>query len=524
MTVAKGCKPMYCGRVPWGGERVDLGYPTHGAAECRAVGRGVEAHACCRRAGHEEDQLVHVCYCGLAWSGDGPDDAGGEEAVGIVAGQRGVGTDTAPEGTSRLGEVSMVREDCWREVQRLFYCERRSKREIAEALGLDRKTVRRLLRAEAWRPYARAAQAATLLTPYAEQVRTRAPEVGYSARMVFQELRQQGYGGSYETIKRFVRPLRTAEQAAARATVRFETPPGQQSQIDWGQAHVYFRSQPVTLHVFILTLGYSRRSFHEPCVGETLGQFLDAHERAFEYFGGHTREHLYDRPRTVCRPSGEKGRVLWNTTFKQFADYWGFEPRVCQAYRAQTKGKVESGVKYFKGNFLPGRTFIDDQDLLEQVRQWEAEVADVRVHGTTHERPVDRFARERAHLMTTAGHPGFRLEIRQPRRVPEDYLVSFETNRYSVPFTLIGQTVEVLRHDGRLAICHRGQLVAEHDELAGKYQVRILPEHGPGASARTARRPRPGGAVPRRRPTPDLDVEIRDLAVYETLGRAEVLR
>jgi transposase len=416
----------------------------------------------------------------------------------------------------------MVREDCWREVHRLFYQERRSKLEIALTLGLDRKTVRRLLRAERWQPYARTVQGATLLTPYAAQVQARAPEVAYSARIVFQELRQQGYGGSYETIKRFVRPLRAAEQAAARATVRFETPPGRQSQIDWGQAQVYFRHQPVTLHIFILTLGYSRRSFHEPCVGETLGQFLDAHERAFEYFGGHTREHLYDRPRTVCTPSGEAGRIVWNATFKQFADYWGFEPRLCQAYRAQTKGKVESGVKYFKGNFLPGRAFIDEQDCREQVRQWEAEIADVRVHGTTHERPVDRFAQERAHLIASAGQPGFRLEVCQPRRVATDYLVSFETNRYSVPFTLVGQTVEVLRRGGRLTIRHRGQLVAEHPELPSQYQVRILPEHGPGASARTTRRPRPGGAVPRGRPAADPEVEIRELAVYDALGRTEV--
>src|SRR4029453_4480947 len=151
--------------------------------------------------------------------------------------------------------------------------------------------------------------------------------------------------------------------------------PGQQSQIDWGQARVYFRTRPVTLHVFILTLGYSRRSFHEPCVGETLAQFLDAHERAFEYFGGHTREHLYDRPRTGCLGTTD-GRMVWTATFKSFAEYWSFEPRVCQPYRAQTKGKVESGVKYFKGNFLPGRSFLDDVDLSEQLTEWSATIAD----------------------------------------------------------------------------------------------------------------------------------------------------
>ena len=91
-----------------------------------------------------------------------------------------------------------------------------------------------------------------------------------------------------------------------------------------------------------------------------------------------------------------------------------------------------------------------------------------------------------------------------------------------MPFTLVGQTVEVLRQGGRLAIRHRGQLVAEPPELLSQYQVRILPEHGHGASARTTRRPRPGGAVPRGRPAADPAVEIRELAVYDTLGLAEV--
>jgi transposase len=435
----------------------------------------------------------------------------------LLAGAGAAGSDTGPESTP-LGEGRMVREDCWRQVHRLFHVEQRAKAEIARQLGLDRKTVRAILQATAWQPYRRAELGDRLLTAHTTYLQSRAPQVQYSARILFQELRQsRGYRGSYETVKRFVRPLRDVEQAAERATVRFETPPGQQSQIDWGQARIHYRSRPVTLHVFILTLGYSRRSFHEPCLGETLSQFLDAHERAFEYFGGHTRAHLYDRPRTVCQPGGD-GRVVWNATFKQFADYWGFEPHLCRAYRAQTKGKVESGVKYFKRNFLPGRTFLDEQDLRAQLRQWQAEIADVRVHGTTHERPTDRFAREQPALIATSGQPGFRLEASQPRRVADDYLVSFETNRYSVPFTLIGQTVEVTRRGGRLHLTHRGQLVAEHEELLGKYLVRILPEHGPGAIARTARRVHssPFAAHAGRGVLPE--VEIRDLEIYDTLS------
>jgi transposase len=135
--------------------------------------------------------------------------------------------------------------------------------------------------------------------------------------------------------------------------------------------------------VFVLRSASAARSYYQPCLNETLPEFLDAHERAFEHFGGHTVAHLYDRPRTVC-PGTAAGRILWNPTFRAFADYWGFEPRLCQSYRAQTKEKVESGVKYFRRNLLPGRAFADSADLRAQLGEWMTTIADVRIHGTTH--------------------------------------------------------------------------------------------------------------------------------------------
>ena len=143
-----------------------------------------------------------------------------------------------------------------------------------------------------------------MLAAHADFLRERAPAVHYSAQVLFQELKERDYTGGYDTVKRFVQPLQTAEALAERACVRFETAPGHQSQIDWGSARVHFRHQPVVLHVFVLTLGYSRRGLMEPALNEQVPQFLDAHERAFDHFGGHTREHLYDRPRTICRPDG----------------------------------------------------------------------------------------------------------------------------------------------------------------------------------------------------------------------------
>jgi transposase len=502
--------------VAWSLERLELRFPSHGADECRATGRGVEVHACRRRAGHEEDLITHLCYCGQAWT----DEVAAPEVIGAdgkTAGSAGLAPESVPGGNP-LGEVAMVGEQVWREVHQRFSVAQQSKLAISLDLGLDRKTVRRLLQLETWRPYDRP-QAVTLLTPFAPFLTQRAPAVHYSARILFQELRQQQYAGSYETVKRFVQPLRTAAVAAEGTQTRFETPPGQQSQIDWGQAQVAFRrGSERAVHIFVLTLGYSRRSFYAAYLGETLSQFLDAHERAFEHFGGHTREHLYDRPRTVCHPAGRGGR-RWNVTFKAFADYWGFEPRLCRAYRPRTKGKVESGVRYVKGNFLPGREFLDDRDLTEQLAEWQTEIADVRVHGTTHERPCDRFQREQPCLIPTLGHRGFALEARQPRIVAEDYLVSFESHRYSVPFSLVGQSVAVQRQGSQVLIFHRDRLVAEHALLAGKYQTAIRPEHGPGAIARIARRVHATAARRRvdRPPPPFPDVETRDPVLYEAL-------
>lgn len=415
------------------------------------------------------------------------------------------------------GEACMVDQERWAEIRRLCDKERVSISEIGRRLDLDRKTVRRSLRQTTWHPYRRAAVAETLLTAHADFVRARAPQVNYSARILYQELRaSRSYTGSYETVKRCVAPLREVQVQAERALLRFETPPGQQSQIDWGQATVPFRTGPVVVHVFVLTLGFSRRGFYHACADERLAQFLEAHERAFAHFGGHTREHLYDRPRTVCS-ADETGRRIWNPTFKAFADYWGFEPRVCRPYRAQTKGKVESGVKYVKRNFLPGRTFVDVVDLQAQLDEWNATIADRRVHGTTHEPPRTRFERERGQLVPLAGQRSFQQEARVSRIVAADYLVSLGTNRYSVPFRLIGQRVEVQRRGETVHIFSRDREVASHPVLSGSHQFRILPEHGPGAIARLPRQRRSTLSEPAPCAASLPEVEIRDLACYEAV-------
>lgn len=327
------------------------------------------------------------------------------------------------------GERAVVRRELWAAGRRVAETEGLSLRALARRFELDRKTIRRCLKASEWRPYQRASREDTLLAEHAAFLTAPAPQVRYSAQILYQELtRGHGFRGSYATVPRFVRPLRAAEQTGAGTVSRFETAPGVQSQVDWG-----------------------------------------------------------------------------------------FEPRLCRPYRAQTKGKVESGLRYVKGDFLPGRTFVDQVDFEEQLAEWNAAVADTRIHGTTHERPLERFERERAQRLPTSTQAPFELGARVARRVPGDYLVALDTNRYSVPCTLIGQTVEVERTAEAVRVYHRGSLIATHARLTAKHQLAILPEHGPGALPCNVRRLRSSPPPARPSLTALPEVEIRDLTVYDAL-------
>jgi transposase len=419
---------------------------------------------------------------------------------------------------------AVVSKERWEELGRMRAAGQ-SVSEIARATGLDRKTVRACLRKGQWEPYRRGGAQQTLMTPHRAWLLERAPQVHYSAQILFQELRaSRGYTGGYDTVRNAVRPLRIEAAAQALTQRRFETEPGQQAQVDWGQVRVRFASGLTEVHVFVMTLGYSRRAFAEAYENERMAALLAAHEHAFQHFGGRTAEILYDRMRTVTLGgTNSEGKPRWNPTFEAFARHWGFEPRLCRPYRAQTKGKVESGVKYVKRNFLPGRVFRDLADFNEQLAAWQAEVADVRMHGTVHERPIERFAREAAALVRTLDQPSFYQAMPRSRFVADDWLVSIEANRYSVPWRLIGKTVQVVRVGAAWHILYQNQLVAEHPVLSGRHQLRVLPEHGPGATARNARTrfsdppPMPARHAQQAPCEPQHSVEVRDLAVYEQM-------
>lgn len=231
--------------------------------------------------------------------------------------------------------------------------------------------------------------------------------------------------------------------------------------------------------------------------------------------------------RTVVLGPGDGGKgSRLNPTFEAFARHWGFASQLCQPYRAQTEGKVESGVKYLKRNFAPCRTYRDLEDFNAQLMAWQTGVADLRVHGTTHQRPIDRYPAEAAALTPTAGQASFLQALVRNRVVAEDWLVSIDGNRYSVPCELIGRTVQVVREGGHWVIRHRGQAVARHGVLAGRAQLSVDAAHGPAARRRAsvstaAVTPITAAAPVTAAPASHVEVQVRELSVYDELLQPE---
>jgi transposase len=401
------------------------------------------------------------------------------------------------------GGEDMVKGDLWHEIHSRFKL-KETKKSIARSVGLSVQTVRRILRQASPRPYVRKSEGDRLLRPFREYALQRVAAVGYCAQAIFEELKVRGYAGGYDTVRRFVGPLR--KEAEIEATVRFETPPGRQGQADWGQCWTTIAGKRVKVHLFVLTLGFSRRMYAVATADERMPAFLRSHEEAFEFLGGVPHEIVYDNLRSVVLGRDFAGsRFEWNPIFWDFSRYYGFRAAPHRPYRPQTKGKVESGVKYVK-RFLRGKEFASLEELNSQLLDWIRNVADERVHGTTHRKPAEMFLEEKDLLLSVEGRPAYVLEERSIRHVSKDCLVAFQTNRYSVPYRLAGKQVEVLTDGEMIKIYYEGELISCHPRLEGAYQSSIDKSHYWGLFRHAA-----PTAVP-----PD-EVEVRDLAVYERL-------
>ncbi len=395
-------------------------------------------------------------------------------------------------------------------------------RRIAAEMGCNRETVQRYLTAGGWAP-CRVPTRPSLLAEHAPWMAERLRRHRGNADVVRQELASElGVVVSLRTVERAVSHLRRELAAEALATVRFETPPGRQLQIDFGQRRIGMQGgEQNKVHLFVATLGYSRRVYAQAFRHERQSAWLEGIEGAFRHFGGLPGELLLDNAKALVRHHDAATReVAFNDRLHAFARYWAVQPVACAPYRARTKGKDERGVGYVKHNAIAGRSFASWAALEAHLAWWMREVADVRVHGTTGEAPIVRFEREEAvALRPLNGRPPFRQLRELSRRVQNDACVDVDTNHYSVPWRLIGAEVSVVVGGGQVRIHHAGAEVACHDKRLGRRERAVDRRHLHGVVARP--RDLPGDVeayVPAsclRQPSIEL---LRPLAEYEQVA------
>ena len=357
-------------------------------------------------------------------------------------------------------------------------------RRIARELGCSHMTVRHYVAQGGWVGYrggGRPRKLAGLEDWVAERFRRHAG----NADVVRQELvAEKGIALSLRTIERAVAPLRRELEAQARATLRFETPPGKQLQIDFGERRVAIGGDAVKVYLFVATLGYSRRLYVRAFRNERQESWFAGLEGAFRHFGGVTEEVLFDNDRgLVARHDRETREVEFNARLHAFARHWRFRPQACAPYRARTKGKDERGVGYVKKNAIAGRRFDSWSAFEAHLDHWTREIADQRVHGTTGEVPIERFQRaEASALRPVAGTPPFAASRELVRKVQADCAIEVDGNAYSVPWRLIGERVRVILAGDQLRVCHAGREVAVHPRCAGRFERRIDPRHFAGVA------------------------------------------
>jgi transposase len=365
----------------------------------------------------------------------------------------------------------------WAEIRRLAEIEKLSGRAISQRLRCSRHMVVAALKLE--QPLARrAARRASILDPHKPKIDAllaQYPEL--SAVRVCEEIARgpEGYRGSAIVVRRYLRTLRAA-RGRVYQEVHYE--PAQALQVDWGECgHVRIGTTTRKVSVFVAVLCYSRLMFIEFTLSQRKAEFYRSLVHALEFFGGSPRAVIFDNLKAAVLNGSGRNACL-HPEFLALCGHYYMQPIACARRDPESKGIVEGSVRYVKQNALAGRgeELVRFEDYLALAPQWRDQVANVRMHATTRERPVDRFKREQSLLRPLPAIPFDTDEI-VPAVVSPHARIEFDRNRYSVPpdFARRPVTIRASGHDVR--VLHEGRVVAHHVRCYERGQPIVLPDH-----------------------------------------------
>ena len=367
----------------------------------------------------------------------------------------------------------MIDYPTFHQIHHLHDEEHLSAAQIAATLQLDERTVGKWLEVQKYQPR-KVAKRKSKLDPFKNTVVRLLAQHPYTAAQLLQRLKEAGYPGGYSILKAFVQHVRPTPTPAF-LTLHFA--PGQSAQVDWGSAGFlpvgHTRRQ---LSFFVMVLCYSRKLYVEFTLAQTQEHFLACHQHAFEYFNGVTSEIMVDNCKTAVLSHGFGQPAVPHPRYLDFAQHYGFTIKACGPRKAHEKGRVEKAVHYVKQNFLAGLQLSSLEAINAAARRWLDEVANVRVHGETHQTPQELFASEQPSLrpLTVKPYEAARL---QTVLVSQRCRVTLDTNRYSVPPAYAGKTLVLKAYAAHLVLYYQDRVVTEHVRRYDRHQDFEKPEH-----------------------------------------------
>lgn len=334
-----------------------------------------------------------------------------------------------------------------------------SYKEIALKNNIDWRTAKKYAHSEHKPVYELCEPKPSKLDPYKGQIDLWLEEAPYSAVRIHEKMQEMGYEGKYTMVRTYVSTKKS--ELNQKATVRFETMPGLQAQVDWAffeNYRVFEDGEYKKLYCFLMVLGYSRMRYIEFVTDMTTSTLIRCHINAFRYFGGYPEEILYDNMKQVVvkRLLKQEDSTL-NSQFEDFAGFYGFRPILCRPYRGQTKGKVERTVAFVRDNFMTGIKYKSLQDLNHQAMNWNIKV-NGKTHATTNEIPKSRLLEENLSPLLRE----YIIDKMNVRKVEKDCLISYAGSKYSVPSEYACKYVTVVVLDNMLAAYYEGKQVALH--------------------------------------------------------------
>lgn len=345
------------------------------------------------------------------------------------------------------------------EIKRLHEEEKFSAYKISLELGIDYKTVKRWINRPGFKKRS-GGKEPSVLERFKKEIQVCLDRYDYSSVQLFNRIRDAGYTGSISTVRNYVAKVRPVRK---KAYLTLSFPPGETAQVDFAYCgYIQLETTKRRLYAFVMTLCYSRMTYVEFIMHQNQEHFLNCHRNAFRYFNGVPGKIMVDNCKVAVKEHTLGGCVKLNERYEDFALYYGFKVKACAVRQPNQKGGVERTISYIRKNFLNGIGEITSlTDINNAARIWLDKTANVRTHKTTGKKPVDMFEEEKNKLLKINQLP-FDCATIKSVKSNSQFRVTFEGNRYSVPYEYACCILTMRIYPGLICIYDNNKLIAEH--------------------------------------------------------------